>query len=99
MVYINYDMFFKKNYKYVKSHNYVLIIMGNITLSVPDNIHKQMKHFSEVRWSEVARKAILEKIELLQLAEKLANKSKLTEEDVKTFNKKVKSSATKRFLG
>ena len=72
--------------------------MGNITLSVPDNIHKQMKHFSEVRWSEVARKAILEKLELLQLAEKLAKKSKLTEEDVKAFNKKVKSSATKRFI-
>jgi hypothetical protein len=72
--------------------------MGNITLSVPDNIHKQMKHFSEVRWSEVARKAILEKLELLQLAEKLAKKSKLTEEDVKKFNKKVKTSATKRFL-
>jgi len=73
--------------------------MGNITLSVPDNIHKQMKHFSEVRWSEVARKAIVERLELLQLAEKLAQKSKLTEEDVKAFNKKVKSSATKRFFG
>jgi len=73
--------------------------MGNITLSLPDNIHKQMKHFSEVRWSEVARKAILEKLELLQLAEKLVQKSKLTEEDVKAFNKKVKSSANKRFLG
>jgi hypothetical protein len=73
--------------------------MGNITLSLPDNIHKQMKHFSEVRWSEVARKAILEKLELLQLAEKLVQKSKLTDEDVKAFNKKVKSSANKRFLG
>ena len=72
--------------------------MGNITLSLPDNIHKQMKHFSEVRWSEVARKAIVERLELLQLAEKLAQKSKLTEDDIKAFNKKVKSSATKRFL-
>lgn len=73
--------------------------MGNITLSLPDNIHKQMKHFSEVRWSEVARKAILEKLELLRLTEKLVQKSKLTEEDVKAFNKKVKTSANKRFLG
>jgi hypothetical protein len=72
--------------------------MGNITLSIPDNIHKQMRHFSEVKWSEIARKAIIEKLEFLQLAEKLAQKSKLTEEDVKTFNKKIKSSASKRFL-
>ncbi|MFW6122064.1 MAG: hypothetical protein ACOC80_14370 [Petrotogales bacterium] len=72
--------------------------MGNITLSVPDNIHKQMKHFSEVKWSEVARKAIIERLEVLQLAEKLAQKSKLTEKDVKDFNKKIKSVASKRFL-
>ena len=72
--------------------------MANITLSVPDSIHKKMKYFSEVRWSEVARKAIIEKIEMLALAEKLAQKSKLTEKDVEEFNKKIKSSASKRFL-
>ena len=72
--------------------------MGNITLSIPDNVHKQMKHFSEIKWSEIARKAIVEKLELLQMAEKLAQKSKLTEDDVKTFNKKIKASASKRFL-
>jgi hypothetical protein len=72
--------------------------MGNITLSIPDNVHKQMKHFSEIKWSEVARKAIVEKLELLQMAEKLAQKSKLTEDDVKMFNKKIKASASKRFL-
>ena len=73
--------------------------MANITLSVPDNIHKKMKYFSEVKWSEVARKAIIEKLEIMVLAEKLAQKSKLTEKDVKDFNKKIKSSASKRFLG
>ena len=73
--------------------------MGNITLSVPDNIRKQMKHFSEVRWSEVARKAIIERLEILQLAEKLAQKSKLTEKDIEKFNKKIKSLSSKRFLG
>ena len=72
--------------------------MANITLSVPDNIHKKMKHFSEVKWSEVARKAIIEKIEMLALAEKLAQKSKLTEKDIIEFNKKIKSSANQRFL-
>jgi hypothetical protein len=72
--------------------------MGNITLSVPDNIHKEMKHFSEVKWSEVARKAIIEKLEALHLAESLAKKSKLTEKDVKEFSKKIKARATKRFL-
>ena len=72
--------------------------MGNITLSVPDDIHEDMKHFSEIRWSEVARRAIIDKIETLRLAESLAKKSKLSEKDVKEFSKKIKSLATKRFV-
>ncbi len=71
--------------------------MGNITLSVPDDIQEQMRHFSEVKWSEVARKAIIERVETLQLAEKLAQKSKLSEKDVQDFSKKIKSFASKRF--
>ncbi len=73
--------------------------MGNVTLSIPNDIHQEMRHFSEVKWSEIARKAIVEKIETLKLGERLARKSKLTEKDVKEFSKKIKSSATKRFLG
>ena len=72
--------------------------MTNITLSVPTDLHKKMKQFSEVRWSEVARKAIVEKLELLKMAEKIANKSKLTLDDVNEFSNKIKSSATKKFL-
>ena len=72
--------------------------MGNITLAIPELVHKEMKHFSEVKWSEVARKAIVQKIETLRLAEKFAAKSKLTEKDISVFDKKVKAAATKRFL-
>lgn len=72
--------------------------MGNITLAMPEEVFIDMKHFSEVRWSEVARKAIVEKIETLKFAEKLAKKSKLTKEDVEDFSKKIKSFATKRFM-
>lgn len=72
--------------------------MGNITLAIPEDIHKEMRHFSEVRWSEVARRAITEKLETLRLAEKLAKKSKLSQEDVKEFDRMIKSLAAKRFL-
>lgn len=71
--------------------------MTNMTLSLPEQVHKEMKHYSEVRWSEVARKAIIEKLETLHLADKLAQKSKLTEQDVAEFSKKLKAAATKRF--
>ncbi|MEK6916123.1 MAG: hypothetical protein AABW92_00100 [Nanoarchaeota archaeon] len=72
--------------------------MTNMTLSMPENISREMKQFSEVKWSEVARKAIIEKLETLKLAEKLASKSKLSMKDVQEFSNKIKSSSTKRFL-
>ena len=72
--------------------------MGNITLALPDEVQKEMKHFSEVRWSEVARKAIIDRLDSLRLAEKLAQKSKLTKKDVDEFSKKIKSLATQRVI-
>ena len=70
-----------------------------MTLSMPDDVSREMKEFSEVRWSEVARRAIIEKLETLKLAETLASKSQLTQKDVEEFSKKIKSGAAKRFLG
>jgi len=73
--------------------------MANITLSIDEKTYLKMKQFSEIKWSEVARKAIKERLEMLQLAEKLANKSKLTKQDVKDFSNKIKKSSAKRFMG
>ena len=72
--------------------------MANITLSIPDKIHKDMKKFSEVRWSEVARLAIAGRLETLKLADQLAKKSKLTSKDVEEFGRRIKRAATKRFM-
>ncbi len=72
--------------------------MSNITLALPDDVSREMKQFSDIRWSEVARAAIVDKLETLKFAEKLAKKSKLTEKDVVEFSKKIKKSANKRFL-
>jgi len=56
--------------------------MPNVTLSIPEELHKKMKKHSEIRWSEVVRKTISEKIEDLEVLDKLTRKSKLTQEDV-----------------
>lgn len=72
--------------------------MGNITLSIPNEMHGDMRLFPEVRWSEVARRAIAEKLETLKLANQLAKKSKLTKEDVRKLSKKINSLASKQFL-
>ncbi len=72
--------------------------MANITLSVSDALFDDMKRFSEIKWSEVARKAIAERVEVLKMAEKLAQKSKLKPEDAASFDRMIKAMAAKRFL-
>lgn len=71
--------------------------MANITLSVPDDLHKKMKNLSDIRWSEVARRAIEERINDLEVMNKIASKSKLTKKDVNEISKKIKRRAAKRF--
>ncbi len=63
--------------------------MTNLTLAIPDELHEKMKEHSEIRWSEVVRKTIAEKIEDLELMEKLTKKSKLTQKDVDEIAHKI----------
>ncbi|RLE52314.1 MAG: hypothetical protein DRJ33_04105 [Candidatus Methanomethylicota archaeon] len=40
--------------------------MPNITLSIPKEVYEKMKKYKEVKWSEVARRAIVEYLEKLE---------------------------------
>ena len=71
--------------------------MTNMTLSIPDEIHKKMKMFRDIRWSEVARKAIEKRVSDLETMDKIASKSTLTEKDIIEISKRIKSSASKRY--
>lgn len=71
--------------------------MANITLSIPDDVYKKMKKMKEFRWSEIARQAIIERINDFEVMESIAKKSKLTKKDVEELSKKIKKSAAKRF--
>tara|TARA_Y100000310_G_C20545782_1_gene745502 strand:+ start:631 stop:855 length:225 start_codon:yes stop_codon:yes gene_type:complete len=65
--------------------------MTNITLAIPEDLHKRMKNHSEIRWSEVARKSIERKVEVLDMMNKIASKSKLTKKDVDKISSKIKA--------
>ena len=68
-----------------------------MTLSIPKELHEKMKGMSEIRWSEIARRAIEERIDDLETMNKIASKSKLTKKDVDEISKKIKRSAAKKF--
>ena len=71
--------------------------MVNITLSIPEELHKKMKSFSEIRWSEIARKALEQRINDLEIMEKIASKNKLTKDDIEKISEKIKRAAAARF--
>ena len=48
-----------------------LCVMPNLTLAIPKDTFDKMKQHSEFRWSEVARKAIEEKLDDAELLEDL----------------------------
>jgi len=70
--------------------------MGNITLSMPDELLRKMRIMKEIKWSEVARRAIQQRIEDFEALEKIASKSKLTEKDVREISNKIKRGISKR---
>lgn len=72
--------------------------MPNITLAIPEDLHTRMREHSEIRWSEVVRKSISQKIEDLDVMDKLTAKSKLTQKDVDTIASKI-DGAVARKLG
>ena len=38
--------------------------MANLTLAIPDELYVRMKKMSDIRWSEVARKAIEKRVNM-----------------------------------
>lgn len=67
--------------------------MASLTLSVPTDLKQKMASFKYINWSEVARAAILDKIQVLERMNKLLSKSTLTQEDTikygRVINKRI----------
>ena len=70
--------------------------MGNITLSVPEELHKKMRRHTELKWSDIARQAFEKKLKDIELMEGLLSKSELTEEDAERIGHAIKAKARKR---
>ena len=71
--------------------------MVNITLSIPEELHNIVKKHNEIKWSEVARRAIEQRVDDLEVMNKIASKSKLTKKDVNEISKKIKRRMAKKF--
>ncbi|MFH1722770.1 MAG: hypothetical protein ABH950_09240 [Candidatus Altiarchaeota archaeon] len=64
--------------------------MANMTLAIPEDLHKKIRAHSEVKWSEVARQAIQNYVAKLELVDRLAGKSRLSEKEAEEISLQIK---------
>lgn len=69
--------------------------MTNVTLSVTKETRRKMKEHPEVRWSNAIRVMIDRKLDDFKEAERLAQKSTLTEKDVELLSEKAAKDAAR----
>ena len=72
--------------------------MPTITLSVPEDLKKEMDESREINWSEVARVAIKNKVAQLKILKQITSKSKLTENDALELGRKINKSLHQRYI-
>ena len=84
--------------------------MAHITLSIPDELYEEMKKHKEIKWSEIARRGIIEELEkkkgivkgsdfLKKLPEdtrKQIIENKFSKSDWEKYHKKMKEKEWKR---
>ena len=71
--------------------------MVNVTLSVPEKLHKLMKSHPEIKWSEVARQAMWQYAERLEVLDDIAKKSGLTERGALQIDREVKKGLAEKY--
>lgn len=64
--------------------------MANITLALPESVHRIVRKHKEILWSEIVRVAIIRHAAKLEIMDNIAAKSKLTMKDIEEINDKVK---------
>jgi hypothetical protein len=74
--------------------------MPNITLSIPEDLKKQLDELPELNVSESVRRFLVEKVKrelLLNKLDKMLENSELTEEDCLKLGDKIKEGMWKRY--
>lgn len=72
--------------------------MPTLTLAIPSDLKSEMDSMPEINWSEIARKAITERIAEYKLFKSIAAKSKLAEKDALEIGRKINEGMYKSYM-
>lgn len=67
-----------------------------LSVPLPEELKNEMEKHKEIKWVEVARRAIREKVQALEKLDEIMAKSGLAEGDVEKHSKAVKEKVWKR---
>jgi len=70
--------------------------MTNMTLAIPEDLHKIIKKHKEIKWTEIARQAMWDQARKLELMDNLLSKSDLTDKDAFEIGRKIKHEIAKK---
>ena len=73
--------------------------MTNFTLSILDDLKKEMDKFPEINWSEVARASIRQKIADLNFLKGFRVNSDISPKDAEMLGQEVSKFLAKRYKG
>lgn len=82
-------------YRQLKNHRH----MPTVTVSVDDSLKDRMDEHPEINWSQVARGAFKDKVEDLEMMERLSSDSELTEEDIDELAAMIDENVAERLAG
>ncbi|MFA4957493.1 MAG: hypothetical protein WC556_11045 [Candidatus Methanoperedens sp.] len=71
--------------------------MPTMTLAIPHDLYDIMKSHKEIKWSEIAFKAMIGQAIKLKSLDKIAEKSEFTENDAMEMDKIIKKSLRKHY--
>jgi len=69
----------------------------NVTFAVPEELHEIMRQHPEIKWSEIARKAMWDYARKLELMERIVSGSQLSKKDVVELDEKVKAGLRRKY--
>ncbi|MDP2767991.1 MAG: hypothetical protein Q8O41_11195 [Candidatus Methanoperedens sp.] len=71
--------------------------MPTMTLAIPHDLYDIIKSHNEIKWNEIAFKAMLGYAMKLKLLDKILEKSEFTEKDAMEMDKIIKKSLRERY--
>jgi hypothetical protein len=68
----------------------------NLTLAIPIELRRKMQEHDEVNWSAVIRKLLQQHMERVEIAERIAQKSRLNERDAREISELIDKEVAKK---